>query len=303
MPAARRALTYAASWPEYRQCPFHAHCTRDQCVPDHGIDELPRLGAQRRIQLETAGIEEIRDVPADFPLTPLQRIVHGAVRENRAIVHDDIRGALADVVPPVHYLDFETFAPAIPRFAGTRPYDAVPFLFSVHTEHGGSPTEHVDYLHDRNDDPRPRLGERLIAALGHEGTICTYSGYERRVLRALAEVLPELADAIEAIESRLFDLLPVIRSCYYHPRFRGSFSIKCVLPVFVPEMAYDDLEIADGQTAAIRYVRVLELMDRQEIRNVFTNLRAYCARDTLAIVELRRALAALASKNTTAFPR
>ena len=172
----------------------------------------------------------------------------------------------------------------------------------MHTEHGGSPTEHVDYLHDRNDDPRPRLGERLIAALGHEGTIFTYSGYERRVLRALAEVLPELADAIEAIESRLFDLLPVIRSCYYHPRFRGSFSIKCVLPVLVPELGYDDLEIADGQTAAVRYARVLEIMDRQEIRNVFTDLRAYCARDTLAIVELRRALAVLASKNTTAFP-
>ena len=121
------------------ECPYHAHCTRDHSTPDHGISELPRLTAQRRIQLAMAGIEEIRDVPADFPLTPLQRIVRRTVHEGRALVHDDLPSALASIVPPVRHLDFETFAPAIPRFAGTRPYDAIPFLFSVHIEHGNSP--------------------------------------------------------------------------------------------------------------------------------------------------------------------
>ena len=285
------------------ECPFHVHCTRDQFVPDHGIDELPRLSAQRRIELETAGIEEIRDVPADFPLTPLQRIVRRTVRAKRALVHDDLRSVLADVVPPVHYLDFETFAPAIPRFADTRPYDAVPFLFSVHTEYGGSAAEHVDYLHDHDDDPRPRLGERVISALGHEGTICTYSGYERRILRALAEAMPELADALGAIETRLFDLLPVVRNGYYHPRFRGSFSIKSVLPVLVPELGYDDLEIADGQMAAVRYALALSSTDRQERRHIFTDLRAYCARDTLAMVRLRHALALVGPKDSTESPQ
>ena len=285
------------------ECPFHAHCTRDQFMPDHGIDELPRLSAQHRIELETAGIEEIRDVPADFPLTPLQRIVHRAVREKRALVHDDLRGAFANVVPPVHYLDFETFVPAIPKFAGTRPYDAVPFLFSVHIEHVRSPTEHVDYLHDHDDDPRPRLGECLIAALGHEGTICTYSGYERRVLRALGEAMPQLADALGAIESRLFDLLPVVRNGYYHPRFRGSFSIKSVLPVLVPEMGYGDLEIADGQMAAVRYALALSSTDRQERQHTFADLRAYCARDTLAMVKLRAVLAVLGPNGSRRFPQ
>ena len=283
------------------ECPYHAYCTRDHVIPDHGIGELPRLTAQRRIELETAGIEEIRDVPADFPLTPLQRIVRRTVREGRALVHNDLPSALAGIVPPVRHLDFETFSPAIPRFAGTRPYDAIPFLFSVHIEHGNSPPGHVDYLHDHDDDPRPRLAECLLAAIGHEGTICTYSGYERRVLRALAEALPELADVLGAIETRLFDLLPVVRNGYYHSRFRGSFSIKSVLPVLVPELGYDDLEIADGQTAAVRYARTLAGTDRQERRNTFTELRAYCARDTLAIVRLRAVLAGLGPNGSRQF--
>ena len=238
-------------------CPYHAHCTRDALLPEHGIGELPRLAARRRAALEAARIEEIHDIPADFPLTAPQRIVAHAVREGRALVHGDISGTLACLAPPVRHLDFETFAPAIPRFSGTRPYDAVPFLFSVHTERDGAPPAHADYLHERDDDPRPALAERLIAALGHEGAVCTYSGYERQVLHALAEALPLRAEALRAIEARLFDLLPLLRNAYYHPAFRGSFSLKSVLPALVPGLGYNDLPIADGQTAAVRYAAAL----------------------------------------------
>ena len=274
-------------------CPYYAHCTRDHVSLEHGIDELPRLAAERRAELQAARIQEIRDIPADFPLTRLQCIVRRAVREGRPQLHGDIPSALAEVTPPVRHLDFETFAPAIPRFAGTRPYDAIPFLFSVYTERDGSPPAHVDYLHEQDDDPRPQLAERLIEALGREGTICTYSGYERQVLRALAAALPERAEAFGAIESRLLDLLPVVRNTYYHPEFRGSFSIKNVLPVLVPGMGYDDLAVADGQTAAVRYSHALASTDLQERQRIFDDLRAYCARDTLAMVKLREALQAL----------
>ena len=274
-------------------CTYHAHCTRDAVLPEHGIGELPRLAARRRVALEAARVEEIRDIPADFPLTAPQRIVARAVREGRALVHGDVSGALARLAPPVHHLDFETFAPAIPRFAGTRPYDGVPFLFSVHTERDGAPPAHADYLHERDDDPRPALAERLIAALGHEGTVCTYSGYERQVLRALADALPRRAEALRAVEARLLDLLPVLRNGYYHPAFRGSFSLKSVLPVLVPGLGYDDLPIADGQTAAVRYAAALAHPDPGQRQRPFVDLRAYCARDTLAMVKLREALARL----------
>ena len=75
-----------------------------------------------------AGIEEIRDIPDEFPLTPLQHVVRRAVREQNAVIHGDISERLSGLALPVRYLDFETFVPAIPRFAGTRPYDSVPVL-------------------------------------------------------------------------------------------------------------------------------------------------------------------------------
>ena len=93
--------------------------------------------------------------------------------------------------------------------------------------------------------------------------------------------------------ARLFDLHPVVRNTYYHPEFRGSFSIKSVLPVLAPGMGYDDLEIPDGQAASVNYMQALRNSDRRERQRTFRNLRAYCERDTLAMVRLREALEAL----------
>lgn len=275
-------------------CPYFAHCRRDLAKPKHGLNELPRLSTKSADGLKAAGIEEIRDIPPDTELTPLQRIVWQAVREERAVVHGNLREELARTTPPVRFLDFETFSPAIPRFAGTRPYDAIPFLFSVHTQRDGPPPSHEDYLHENGDDPRPRLVERLIEALGQEGAICTYSSYERQVIRALMAEVPERSEALASIEDRLFDLLPVVRNTYYHPNFRGSFSIKNVLPVLVPGPGYEDLSISDGLTAAIRYTKALKSKDVLERQRTFDDLRVYCAQDTLAMVGLCEALALLA---------
>ncbi len=274
-------------------CPYYAHCTRDVVWPDHGIGELPFLHASRRSRLEEEGIEEIRDIPSEFPLTSLQTIVRQAVQEQRAIVRGDIASELARLAPPAHYLDFETFKPAIPRYAGTHPFQTIPFQFSVHTERAEASLEHTDYLHEYDDDPRPYVVERLIGAVGTEGSICTYSHYERTMLNALAVAVPDRAEELTAISGRLFDLLPVIRKRYYHPEFRGSFSIKNVLPVLVPGMGYGDLEVSDGRTASAQYMQALRSTDRRERQQTFDDLRAYCERDTLAMVRLRQALGAI----------
>ena len=275
-------------------CPYYAHCTRDLTWPDHGIMELPRLGAAPRADLEAAGINEIKDIPDSFPLNRLQQVVREAVRQGRIQVHGKLNNALAAIKPPVRHLDFETFAPAVPRFAGTRPYHAIPFLFSVHTERADQPPTHADYLHEGADDPRPMLVERLLEALGRKGSICIYSNYERRMLRELAAAVPQRAAALAAVEARLFDLLPVVRHCCYHPDFRGSFSIKNVLPALAPGLGYDDLAVADGKLAAALHQRALANDNLAERQQTFAALRAYCQRDTLATLELRKALTALA---------
>ena len=271
-------------------CPYYDHCARDLARPAHGVEELPHLGPRQRAKLAALDVVEVADIPDDFPLSSLQRVLREAVLAERPQAHGDLAAALDAIEAPVRHLDFETFAPAVPRYAGTRPYQTIPFLFSVHTERPGGAPEHADYLHEGGDDPRPALTRRLLAALGERGSICVYSVYERRILRALARALPQHQRALAAVQKRLVDVHRIVKRNYYHPAFRGSFSIKAVLPALCPDAGYDDLAIADGLTAAVHYQRALASDREPERRRAFADLRAYCQRDTLALVQLCEAL-------------
>jgi predicted RecB family nuclease len=140
-------------------------------------------------------------------------------------------------------------------------------------------------------DPRKALAEALLKSLGEQGSICVYSPYERSILEQLAVALPSLKSALSHIIGRLWDLFPIIRDHYYHPAFAGSYSIKSVLPAMVPSLAYDDLAIKEGGHAASQYYRMVFVeTDWVERATIEEALLRYCARDTLAMVELRRAL-------------
>lgn len=272
-------------------CPYYENCTQDLRFPEHGMKELGRLSEKLREEIHEQSIEEIRDIPTDFSLNKGQRIIRRAVVEDRPIVHFKRLAAIDAIERPIHHLDFETFSPAIPLFAGTRPYETIPFLFSLHTEQEDREDDHLDYLHEGSDDPRPQLSAQLVRAVGTKGAICTYSKYERTIINNLADANPEHAMELRSIADRLVDLLELVRRAYYHPDFQGSFSLKRVLPVLCPKLGYADLEIADGFTAGMQYMIALQTEDEEQRNSVFRGLREYCKRDTLATLEIRQVLA------------
>ncbi|MFI5342033.1 MAG: DUF2779 domain-containing protein [Candidatus Methylomirabilales bacterium] len=202
-----------------------------------------------------------------------------------------LRGALDTVEYPVHHLDFETLGSAIPLYPNSRPYQTVPFQWSNHIETMEGGLRHDTHLCPDDRDPREELAVALLKSVGQEGSICTYTGYERGVLTDLAEALPRLRRDLLRVCDRLWDLHPIIKAHYYHAGFAGSYSIKSVLPAIVPRLAYDDLEIQEGTVASVQFYRmVFENVDEPERARIRAALLAYCARDTLAMVELRRAL-------------
>ena len=271
-------------------CAYYAHCTRGLVLPEYPVSELPGIRSRNIERLNADGVDEIAGVPDDYPLTPLQDRVRNAVLTQTEYISDNLGNALSSIRYPVYHLDFETFTPAIPRLAGTRPYDAIPFQYSLHVEYEDGRVEHLEFLHEEDSDPMAVLAASLIEALGDDGTVCVYSGYEKRIINALADRFPEYSDSLYAILDRLWDLLPVLREHYYHPDFHGSFSIKKVLPVLVPELGYDDLTIQDGQTAGLSYLNSLVESDIQVRQRMLADLKAYCGMDTEAMVRLREAL-------------
>jgi len=268
-------------------CPFYAHCHSDG--PEHPIERLPRLNPKLFRALREAEIDDIRDIPEDFDgLSDLHRRIRASVITGRVHADPELREKLGALRPPVHFLDFETCNPALPRFVGTRPFQQVPFQWSDHVLREDGSIEHRGYLHVEDTDPREPLAESLVRSLGREGPIVVYSGFEERIIRQLAEDLSEWReDLLAIVESRIVDLLELIRSHYYHPGFKGSFSIKDVLPALIEDLDYDDLEIREGAQAAMGFIEMIDKETAEPRRAQLKQaLRAYCHRDTEAMVRL-----------------
>jgi hypothetical protein len=273
-------------------CEFYDQCNVP--LPLDDIANLPGLYGERLDALRARGVTRIGELPDDVALNPRQERARRAVLAERMLVEAPLAGELAGLAYPRYFMDFETLGPAIPRHAGMRPYDGIPFQWSVHVIRApGAAPEHRQFLADRDADPRRRFLEALVSAVGETGPIVVYNArFEGQHLDALGLALPDLAPAAARIRARLWDLLPVVRQHVYHPDFRGSFSLKRVLPAVVPALAYEGLEVAEGSAAG----PVWDLLVRghpepAEAARLEAALREYCRRDTLGMVELVRALA------------
>jgi hypothetical protein len=268
-------------------CEFYERC--NPLRPTDHIGYLPRIHASAIGELEGMGIASICDIPEEFELSEIQRRAATCVKTGEPwFDREALKAQLDTVTYPVFFMDFETINPAIPRFAGMRPYDHMPFQWSVHVQRQrGAEPEHREFLATDANDRRRDFISSLCAALGEIGSIVVYSSFESQRLSNLAAWMPEFADQINAIQARLFDLLPIVREHTYHPAYAGSYSIKSVLPALVPDMTYDGMEVANGQDAGIAWESLLRgWLNRDERERINKALLAYCGQDTLAMVRL-----------------
>lgn len=277
-----------------RACEFWSHCTSGK--PADWIFNLPRLLPGQFAALQAAGVERISFIPDDFPLTALHARVREAWRTGQGFTSPELARALDGAGPPAHYLDFETINPAIPLYPGTRPYEAVPFQWSLqHVDAAGNVGDQA-FLADALADPRRAFIDSLLAALrDQDDPTIVYSGFEQRILTALAETYPERAPEIAHIVSRLIDFLSLIRRHVYEPAFGRTFSLKSVAPALVPGFGYDELEVRDGTEASSAFLALASGTMADAEQEVRRNLLAYCKRDTEALVGLHRVLREMAA--------
>ncbi len=278
------------------ECEFWGRCTADK--PTDWVWHLPRLSASRFAALEDLAVDSIAAIPDNFPLNSQQRRVVEAFRLGKLVIQPSLSKALSVPPGPWRFLDFETFSPAIPLYAETRPYQRIPAQWSLHIGDAGDGLAHHEFLAELSEDPRRAFCETLLAAAGQEGPVFVYSPFEGSTLKELAHQFPDLAEEIRALIARLVDLLPVVRANVDHPGFGGSNSIKAVGPVLVPSLDYDDLaEVADGGSAAAALYRLATgaFQRGESAAGVRKDLLRYCSRDTEVLANVWQALVALAN--------
>ena len=277
-------------------CNFFGHCHKSE--PEHPVRRLPRLGEKLWARLREAGIGAIGDIPPDFTgLNDMHRRVRDSVVTGQPFVGQDLGVALNEIAYPVSFMDFETVGPALPLYVGTRPYQTVPFQWSLHIRDADGNLAHREFLNDDADDPRQRFVVTLLDSIPAQGSVVVYSSYEKGILTAMADLFPQYRSRLDALCDRLFDLLEVVRGHYYHPQFRGSFSLKSTLPALAPDLGYAGLEIESGDVASIEYARMIADDTPEPVKaRIRDSLLAYCKRDTEALVRVMDALQAEARR-------
>lgn len=261
------------------------------------IFDLPRISETKFKKLLENDFLTIEKIPIDFDLTSTQQIVREVVQSQKSWI--DIKTLsidLGEIIFPAYYLDFESVSTAIPLYPDIGPYEEIVTQYSIHmlNEITGD-IKHYEFLANEKIDDRRNIAEKLIDDLGSAGSIIVYHAQaEKRFINSLANKFPDLAVNLSNIINRIVDLEIILRNCYYHPSFHGSYSIKVVLPVLMPEMNYKNLAIGDGLSASVAFAEIARGKHLDNETNIIRDdLLKYCKQDTLAMVKIHKKLLSL----------
>jgi len=289
--------SFACTKPQ--SCPCPSLCHPD--LPESPVYNIPYIG-KKAIQLREMGITAIEDIPPDFNLNIKQRKHFQAVKTGKAIIDQDaIKQSLSELEYPLHFLDYETFNPAIPLFTGYHPYEHIVFQYALFILNDPeAEPQHFDFLITDSIDPAPEIVPNLLGNLHPEGSVIVWNKhFEAGRNSDLAGHCPEYRHQLMGINNRLFDLMLIFKDGHYvHPEFHGSASLKAVLPVLCPDLRYDSLAISNGEEAMMTWywLQTGEVSD-QERAKLEAAMKIYCQRDTYGMVAIWRQLSKFLRSN------
>ncbi len=268
-------------------CDFMPHCWKH--IPPHSVFNLTGLPIESKFELYKKGHTLIQDIPDSHLLSESSQVQKKAESESPLINKPAIQDFLKTLHYPLYFMDFEAFQKAIPPYPGVRPYQQIPFQFSIHYLNSPFDTlSHKEFLADPKKDPRYEFARALVKHIPQTACVLTYdSGYEKSVVKQLAETFPKLSTHLMAIHANIIDLMiPFQKHYYYTQEMKGSCSIKAILPALVPELTYTNLHIPNGEMASKSYSRLAHLKDPKEIQTIRQDLLDYCRLDTFAMVKI-----------------
>jgi hypothetical protein len=267
-------------------CEFEPYCW--QHIPEDSVFSLKGRGINK-FDYYKQGIIKLEDLPLD-KLNDAQRFqTLATLNKEDSINSEAVKAFLETLWYPICHLDFETFDTPIPPFDGIRPYQKIPFQYSLHIqEEEGAESTHFEYLAEPCKDPRRELAEKLLSEIPEDACVLTYNQtFEKGVLKDLAASFPDLAEDIDKRIDNIRDLMvPFRRRDVYRWQMRGSYSIKEVLPALVSELSYKDLDVSDGMMAMRVYHEMCKINDVSKLSELRQGLLQYCGLDTLAMVKI-----------------
>lgn len=273
-------------------CAYWKYCTKH--LPTPNVFDIYRLGAEKKFSYYKDGIISFLD---------LEKHGHLNFKQSRQVdynLHDKgtyvdkigINKFLSTLSFPLYFLDFETMQPILPQFDGTKPYQQIPFQYSLHIlENENGELQHKEFLAESGTNPLRSIAESLCENIPKDVCTLAYNKkFECGRLKELAELFPDLAPHLLNIERNIKDLLkPFQDGYYYNKAMGGSFSVKSVLPAIFPDdpsLNYHNLEEIHNGGEAMTIFPQIQFMDKEQQQKTRRNLLKYCELDTFAMVKV-----------------
>jgi len=272
-----------------KHCPTFAQFNPD--VPDYSVYDISRMQGKKLAELVDSEIFITTDIPDDFLLTANQAMQVAVDKSGHSRVETDkLRAELSQLEYPLYFIDYESVNPAIPMLDGTHPHQQVIFQYSLHIL--GAPDaelRHTEHLcRDNTLESLLALVQQMRRDVDETGSVIVWNkAFERDRNKELGQLFPEYESFFADMNERMYDLMEIFRKNYYvDPGFKGSNSIKDVLPVLAPHLSYKDLSIGKGDLASVRWYEIVTGEDSTGAEQIFADLLEYCKLDTLAMVEI-----------------
>lgn len=260
-------------------------------ISSFSIHDISRIRPEKIRPLIDSNIVDIADVPDDFELTEIQKKQVKVYKSKTPIINfAAIKQELNKLTYPLYFLDYESYSCPIPRFKGFKPWQQMPFQFSLQVlADGNAELVNVVYLHECDSDPSEVIIKKLIRLIGSAGSVVVWhKSFEQMINNQLGERHPEHKAFLQNLNDRFFDLEEIFTKQYYvDPRFNGKTSIKSVLPVLIPDLSYYGLSIQSGDVASAKWFSMITSDDTLgEKISIANELKNYCNFDTYAMYEI-----------------
>lgn len=269
------------------ECSAKKHCWSH--IPEVSVFNLSRIG-KKAFELYKEGILSLEDIPEDYKLSKNQKFqVNANNKKEEKFDDEDLRLFFEDWVDPLYFIDFETYQQAIPLYKGIKPYQQIPFQYSLHILKEKK-LEHYEFLAEEGKDPRRKFALRLVKDIPRSAKSIAFNmSFEKMVIKSLAEAFNDLREHLMDIHDNMVDLMtPFQKNWIYKNEMKGKYSIKYVLPALFPneqELDYQKLTIQNG-TMAMNTFRMLHTKTKKEKEKLRKALLEYCKLDTLAMVRI-----------------
>jgi len=280
-------------------CGFRKFCGLGEPQVEFPVTWLPQIQTKRLKEfLARPEARSMDQVPDDLLNDRQRRVKDHTLAGTTYFDTAGAAAAMRQVPLPALFLDFESISYVVPLWAGTRPYQQVPFQYSLHRVETDGTVRHHSFLDLSGADPSRKIAEDLVRECAGDTPLFAYSkSFEARCIRQLADRYEDLRPPLRHLANRLFDLLPVMQRNFYHPSQQGSWGLKAVLPALVPDLSYEALDgVKDGGSAQMAYLEAVHPSTTPERKGeIERQLLEYCCLDTFAMVRLREALTPTAS--------